>query len=373
MNPIFLICIIAGFVGILVFLAKQILSINPKASAVNHFKFLGNRMNSADIYALPSTGVFYSPLNVSVEPMAKLMLVDVADDADYTCIELQTFDDARGTGARVLLYRHNGPADSYYTDAAFVMRQTGHDQFTISPDMRYHLDVTESGLDAALIMRDKTGTSVEFSIKEHERHMWSEGFLAPIGGSDAVSFEFFPVFYMQGMDFVPQTGADIAINIGGQSRKAKKLPIPVNGQKVYLARFAVTPIMGCWNYPHNGVLTALRPDHKEWLQEQQTRYELVNNVEHIEIKKCIGFNAGHAVSFEFSPPIPDLVALNNNIALTGRFSSGADETAGIVAGNYHIQRKGNTITMILQPLKGWQTAPWQIMGQNLDVAGRNHG
>jgi hypothetical protein len=47
--------------------------------------------------------MFYSPFNADVAPMDRLLLVDIEDDPEYSGIELQVFDDARGQGARVLL------------------------------------------------------------------------------------------------------------------------------------------------------------------------------------------------------------------------------------------------------------------------------
>jgi hypothetical protein len=162
---------------------------------------------------------------------------------------------------------------------------------------------------------------------------------------------------MKAMNFVPRSGSEIAIHIGGEERQPKKLPIPADWEFVYLSRYTAVPIIGCWNTPHDGELPPLQPEQSTTYPDGQTRYELVNNAGHYEIRKMIGFNDKHEVYFEFSPPIPNLPGLKDGIELTGRFSAGADEISGIVAGTYHITRQGNDIDMEIRPQKAWQPTP----------------
>jgi hypothetical protein len=253
-----------------------------------------------------------------------------------------------------LLYHHTGPADSYYTDKAFVVPDSGRDTSFLAPDMAYHFDVTASGLDASLRMKDHSGKPVEFRVRETSRRKWSKGFLAPVGGSDAVRFDHFPFYHMKGMNFVRRSGTDIAVRIGGEERKPKNLPIPANWEFVYLSRYTAAPIIGCWNMPQRGTLSPLQPAQQVMYQTGHTRYELADNAGHREIRKIVGFNGKHDVSIEFSPPIPDLPGLRDRIELRGRFSAGADETSGIVAGTYHVTRRGNVIEMEIHPQEGWQ-------------------
>ena len=349
--------IVIGLAGIAAFIGYRYFMLNTKDSVVNHQKYLGNLSNPAEIYTSPSTGLLYSPFNIAVVQMDKLMLIDIEDDPEYTAIELQTFDDTRGQAARVLLYHHTGPADSYYTNQAFAVPDSGHDTSFLAPDMVYHFDVTASGLDASLRMQDHAGKLIEFRVKETSRKKWSQGFLAPVGGSGAVQFDHFPLYHMKGMNFVRRSGTEIAIKIGGEERKPKKFPIPANWELVYLSRYTAAPILGCWNTPHDGELAPFQPEQQMMYQTEQTRYELVNNAGHYEIRKMVGGNDKHDMSFEFAPPIPDLPGLKDLIELSGRFSAGADGILGIVAGTYHITRQGNVIEMEIQPQEGWQPMP----------------
>ncbi|MBN1533766.1 MAG: hypothetical protein JXA20_13940 [Spirochaetes bacterium] len=356
--------------GSAVFMASRYLLIFTKDSVVDQQGYLGNRTNDAGIYSSPPTGLLYSPISIDVPSMDSLMLLDVDDDPEYASIELQTFDDARGRGARVILYRHRGPADSYYTDRRFVIRGTAHDTFYLAPDMAYRLEVTPSGLEASLRMKDRRGTPVELRIREAPRRKWSRGFLAPIGASGAIAFDYFPFFFMKGMNFVSRSGSEMAVRIGGEERRPKKLPIPVDWKFVYLSRYTAAPIIGRWNAPREGILRPLRPRDRQVVRDGDTEYGLVNNAGHHEIRRVVGRNDRHSVSFLFSPPIPDLPCLRNGIELEGRFCAGADDTPGIIAGVYRVVRRGDAAEMKIRPLEGWQPMPGPVWVRRWRWTGR---
>lgn len=359
MKPIIIGLIVIGLIGVAAFIASRYLLINTKDSVVNQKRYLGNHSNPANIYDQPATGKFYSPLNADVAHMDKLLLVDIEDDPEYSSIELQIFDDARGQGARVLLYHQVGPADSYWSSEAFVDEAETNSNYIV-PDMEYSLSITKSAVTASLKMQDKEGKSIEFNLKEAPRKNWAKGFLAPIGGGSAITFDYFPFFHMKDMNFVLRPGTKLVIKIGGEPRTPVQIPIPVNWEMVYLSRYTASPIIGRWNRPYDGELPALQPEPQLTYQDGQTRYELVDNAGHYEIRKMAGFDDKHEVSFEFSPPIPDLPALKDGAEINGRFSAGADEILGIVAGVYHIKRQGQVIEMEILPLEGWQPNPGSI-------------
>lgn len=345
--------LIAGIAAILI---SRYVLIGTKASVVDPRRYLGHRENDAGLYGRPGTGVFYSPLNARVASMDKLLLVDFGGDPVYASIELQTFDDARGRAARVLMYPHRGPAEYYYSDPAFVDPAETSRNF-VDPDMRYAFEVTASGLDASLSMRDKDGTSVAFALKETHHKKWARGFLAPVGGSRAVIFDHFPLYHMKNMNFMPRRGAAPVVTVGGERRTPATLPVPLDRQMVYLTRYTDSPIIGQWNRPYRGELQALRPDRPSVCEDGATTYELADNAGHLEIRGMTSRGDRHAVSFEFSPPIPDLPAMKDGAEVAGRFAAGADEVRGIVAGTYRVLRRGPAVEMEIRPLKGWQPFP----------------
>jgi hypothetical protein len=344
-------------IGGLLFIASKFLMISTKDTIVNTRRYLGNSSNPAEIYGYPPDGLYYSPMNINITPMDKLMLVDIEDDPYYKSIELQTFDDSRGQGARVLLYPHKGPADVYYTNSDFEIRLSENADYTTDPDIEYHFEVTGSGLDAFLKMKDNKGRPVGFSVQETLRKEWSRGFLAPIGGNDAVTFTYFPFFHMKNMNFVLRSGTEISVYIDGVQRKPKRLPIPVDWEFVYLSRYTDEPVMVSWNKAFSGELHPVKASGMPAEKGAVSCFELVNNNGHHEIRKMTESDKKHKVFFDFSPPVPDLVCLKNDVDLNGRFCAGVDNIGGILAGTYNIKRQEGLILMEIRPAKGWQPIP----------------
>src|ERR1035437_8844107 len=81
---------------------------STKQNSVDQVKYLGTKINSSDIYINKQSSSFYSPLNINIDPMDKLMLIDFDGDSIYETIELQVYNDKRGKGATVILYKKNG-------------------------------------------------------------------------------------------------------------------------------------------------------------------------------------------------------------------------------------------------------------------------
>lgn len=343
--------------GVVAFLGSRFLLVTTRDAIVDPGQYLGNRQNPAEIYAGPSGGPVYCPMNLDIVEMGKLMLIDIRDDPEYAAIELQTFDDVRGRGARVILYPHQGPADSYYTARTFVVKESAHDTPYIDANMQYQLEVTGSGLQASLRMQDHEGHPIEFRVRETLRKKWSNGFLAPIGGGSAIAFEYFPLFHMKHMNFVLRKGTEISIHIAGQRRTPRKLPVPVNMELVYLTRYCPAPVIARWNRPQTGPLQPLTREALTASRATQFTCDLVNNHGHHEIRKMSGFNDKHDVSVLFSPPVPDLAGLRDGALVQGRFCAGVDDIAGILAGTYTIARQGDVIDMQIRPRKAWQPTP----------------
>ena len=90
-----------------------------KENSVDQEKYLGNKTNSSEIYSKQGSKVFYSPFNLGISPMSRLMLIDIESETEYETIELQIYDDKRGDAATVILYKKDGSNDVYYTDSVF--------------------------------------------------------------------------------------------------------------------------------------------------------------------------------------------------------------------------------------------------------------
>jgi len=62
----------------------------------------------------------------------------------------------------------------------------------------------------------------------------------------------------------------------------------------------------------------------------------------------------HSISVNFTPPFPEITALQDETALEGQFIIKAnEESAGIIRGTYHLSRKDDEIQIRMYPCGGW--------------------
>lgn len=55
-----------------------------------------------------------------------------------------------------MLYHHEGPADVYYTNDIFKIILSENARYITDPDIEYYCEVTDSGLEASLKMKDRS-------------------------------------------------------------------------------------------------------------------------------------------------------------------------------------------------------------------------
>ena len=324
---------------------------STKQNSVNQKAYLGTKRNASDIYNSQTSNSFYSPFNAVIDPMDKLMLIDFEGDSIYETFELQTYDDARGKGATVILYGRNGENDVYFTDSVFENRKLFKGNIYENKNIVYSLKTTPQGLEAQASVTDKYGRKIVVSIKETENTNELTSLLAPVGGV-IKTFTFLPVFYMANFDFVKQHGSTIEIKIDNKTLSPKKIPILLNGTFVYIARYSSEPVIARLNNDFDGELKPLTPSNNNFTDGKMS-YELTRNNGHIEIAKVVCTEAHHKIGMTFSPAIPDLIHIKNDVILTGRFSIEIDSITGIIAGEYMVKKYDNKTAIVMKPLKAY--------------------
>jgi len=323
-----------------------------KPYSVNQEKYLGLQTNSSDIYINKQSLSFYSPFNININPMDRLMLIDFEGDSLYETIELQVYNDFRGKGATVILYGKNGENDVYYTDSVFVNSRLFKGHIYENKEIKYFLNVSNNCLEANVELKDKFGRNISAIIKEGQNTNNPSSFLAPIGGI-IKTFSFFPLFYMEKFNFVIHAGTIITIKIDNNILKPKKIPILLNGSFVYLSRYSNEPVISSINDKYDGDLKPMVPTQKDRFIDGNMTYEITLNNSHYEIKRAVCSNSRNKVAISFSPAIPDLINLKQNITLNGKFSMETDSVTGIVAGVYQISRTTDKIEITMNPTKAY--------------------
>jgi hypothetical protein len=313
------------------------------------------------IYDRPATGRFYAPVNISIDPMEKLALVNLAKGADpyYDGFELQTFDhETKGTGALFIAYRLDGLVDVYYhptltLDKTMFAVGAGLGEW-VEADFAHRLAVTEAGLDLYARLTDARGCEIEITVKETKSKGKSFDLLAPLGSSIETP-RFFPFFYLRKFDLVRRGGTKVSITIDGKPKKAAAIPMPLLHTRsfVYFARYSPAPIIGRWNMPAE-TLKPLAPGRAGIFKDGDTIYTLEDNDGHHEIAHIASAVQGHKISLNFTPPIPNIAALRDGAWVEGCFSAGVDEHRDVLGGDYRIRREDDRVHVYMHPTEDWK-------------------
>ncbi|MCD4793806.1 MAG: hypothetical protein K8R54_11260 [Bacteroidales bacterium] len=332
---------------------------SSKEFSVNQEKYLGNLKNPGDIYKTDDSDIFYIPFDINIKPMEKLMLVDFDGDTEYRTIELQLYNDSRGKGATVILYGKDGQNDVYYTDSVFADGVLFEDDLFENKEMEYALNVSEQGLNSFLKMRDKSGRKIDVKIIEKKSENKLTSMLAPVGGG-IKTFPFFPFFYMHGFNLVQRPDTEIKVIIDDIEYKPGKIPGLANGNFVYMARYATKPVIAQINTEYDGQLSFININEKDNYKLDDMNYHFVENTGHRELKKMTYSSHNRFVGITFSPPVPDIINLKENIEIKGKFSMESDSITGIVAGEYQINSNNNKIIITLQPVEAYSPIPGTV-------------
>ncbi len=339
-----------------------------KDAVIDHHRYLGKSENSLNIYDKPPRNMILSPFNLIFEPMDRLLLINFEEDPLYYGIELQVLHKADEFYPLVIMYRKDDLIDLYYTNETVILDRKkmitdllNNTSFNHLESIDYKFDIDEMGLNAYLFLKDKLENKVEFRIKENTLGRELTAILAPIS---AVSKnpQYFPIVYLNKFSMVIKKATDIFVKIDEDLKKPAELPVKIDNQNFYLARYSLDPINCNWNRSYTGNLNPilLHTDNNDIIKENLT-YEILNNNGYFEIKKVIGVDERkHSISFEFSPAIPNLLSLKSGMEMKGKFSLIIGKKKGIFAGVYHINRKKEKITFIIQPTKGWQPFPGKL-------------
>lgn len=346
----------------------KLYNVKIKDVVVDHHKYLGKRNNSLKIYESSPKNMIFSPFNITTDLIDRLILINFEEDPIYYAIELQIFCIAGEKLPMVIMYRKDDLIDIYYTNEAIIeyRKKLIEDlltnvSFNQLEEIDFRFQTDDMGLDAYLFLKDKLEKNIEFKIKENTPGRELTAMLTPIGAASKKP-QYFPIIYLNKFGMVIKKDTEIFINIHGVLRKPVEMPFRMDGMYIYLARYSLEPIISNWNNAYSGCLNSILIDPANIdVKNENLSYKILNNGGYYEIKKISGKDEfGHTISFEFSPAIPNLITLKNNVNIKGKFSCCIDDRKGIFAGEFYIKRVGDIISFSIQPIKGWQPFPGKI-------------
>ncbi len=343
-------------------------NVKMKDIFIDHHKYLGKRENSLKIYDRPPRNMILSPFNLMFDSIDRLLIINFEEDPIYYSIELQIFHKIDKEYPLVIMYRKDNMKDIYFTNEIVIKNRKKivtdlltNVSFNQLEDIEYKLQFDEMGLEAYLFLKDKLEKEIEFKIKEKTPGRELASILVPISAVNKKP-EYFPIVFLDKFGMVIKKNTEIFIKIHGFLRYTTDMPIRMNGMNIYSAHYSLEPIISNWNKIFSGNMNPiiLNPPVLNLTNENIT-YNLIKNSDYYEIKQISGNDEeGHTISFEFSPAIPNLIALRSGKKIKGKFSCSLDDRQGIFAGEYYINRIDEIITFNIHPTKGWQPFPGKL-------------
>jgi hypothetical protein len=316
-----------------------------------------------DIYKIPGEGRFTSPFDFSLEPMERLLLINMEKDPDevYLGFEPQVIDDDYiGRGMRILAYRQDKKIDVYQqpgmrsVKSDFDVAGKGCENLVERPLENAQFEMTEQGLYVHFSFEDIQGRRIEVQVIEDQSRLPKLfSLLAPLGSSTEKP-PALPLFFMFDFGFVRKAGTKTLLKIQDRQHHLDNLPLPFEGQAVFFTRYCLDPFLLTWNTRREGPLTVFEDVRFAEVEYGPARYYLVEKNGHFEIDRVKVSNDKHAFLFSFSPPVPDITGLREGVNLEGKFEISGEPSAGKVSGIYRLQRSANSVKMIVQPSGGWQ-------------------
>lgn len=320
-------------------------------------------ISDVPIHNLPQEQLFFNPFRIQIDPMERLLLVNLENDPDslYIGFEPQVFNDSiNGTGMLVIAWRADGYVDVYHQPGLnpdpgkYDIAGKGLKNKVCSPLHKAFFRVEEQGVQAWFSLEDIWGRTIEVGISESNSTKRKPfGLLAPMGQA-ATQPSAMPVVLLHDFYFVRQKNTEIIVRIDGTEHKPDKLPIPLDRRRMYFARYSPDPLIATLNPAFSGILQPLAVTDPIVAGIDNTLCIMESNHGIWGLKKMEIAHAQHNLTLAFEPAFPDIMLLADQQELTGKFTLAGHRSTGRIAGTYLIRKDGHKVGIQLHPGKGWK-------------------
>lgn len=334
----------------------------------------------ADLDSPPEGFALLNPFLFTIDPMERLLLVNIEDDPDsvYIGFEPQVFDDAvNGRGMLVIAWRVDGRVDVYHQPGL----RLDPDKYDIAgKGLAYMAEremegsffhVEEMGVQALVEFEDLLGRDVHVSIREENPGKRKPfGLLAPMGDA-AENPSAMPLVLLHDFYFVRQRHTEMSVRIGGREHQPDKLPMPMDRTRMYFARYSPDPFIVTLNPAFDGMLEplAVKPG-REVIDLQPGTDGLPAGTNDLptgaeaslglswdgpvpEIAFLRQSGGQHEIALSFDPPFPNLLALPDGAGVSGKFVVKGHPTTGKITGEYRVMKTGQRLHLEMIPSGGW--------------------
>ncbi len=324
--------------------------------------------------------MFLNPFHISVDPMERLMIVNIDKDPDslYIGFEPQVFDDhINGKGHLVIGWRVDGKVDVYH-EPGLMLDSNKYDiagkglANMLEREMYIAFsEVTDFGLQAHYEFLDIYNRQVIIRVtEENPRKRKPFGLLAPMGDA-AESPSAMPIVLMHDFYFVRKGHSQVEVSINGMQHQVSDLPMPIDGTKMTFIRYSPEPLIATLNPAFAGELSYINVERgMQQFSKGNITFNLDWDDDKPAMKSIVCNNKTHPVELRFITPFPDIQSIENNTNLKGRFEIEAHHTTGRIIGHYTIEKNDAVIKIIMIPSKGWKPRPTKFSLRILYTLGK---
>lgn len=270
------------------------------------------------------------PFNLTIEPLRKLLVINVLGDNEVIMIEPQIYRNSENRDLlRVLMYRKDKKVDVYFQKGLVF----DPDKFSIGEGLGHYgevgfleekFEIDQCGVDLRLKFYDKHNRLIDIVIKETIPTKSRFPFLAPVGKDISNPDRFFLVDMLD-FGFVKRDGTFVQIMIDGISLKLENFPIPFGGKKVYFARYSSKLLIG----------------------------EINASLKSFGESNLIATVDGTTAEIRFDVPTVGLDGLNDGESKEGRWEYLSDSKK-ITGGFYCYTRRGEYVDVLIDVCEKWK-------------------
>ena len=320
-----------------------------------------------------------SPFHLQTDPMQGLLLINFDQDPDsiYVGFEPQFFDDAvHGRGLLVIGWRVDGKVDVFHEAGlqldprTYGITGTGLHMMAERTFPEALFELRPGGVQADISFRDLKDRPVRLVVRESDpRPRTPFGLLAPMG-SAASDPPALPLVYVDGFYFVRRAGTEYLIEIDGRSHRNDFIPLILDGTAVHFLRYSADPFIVTWNPDAEAKVRILEPGPvmpggAAVADADGVRYHVEANGVFREIRRMSRREGDHEVIVEFTPALPQLLALADGVEVSGEFRITAQPSVGTVRGSWQVVRQGGELHLEIAPDGGWTPGPAPPMARAL--------
>jgi hypothetical protein len=296
-----------------------------------------------------SDDAVWCPFTLDVEPMARLLNCELADDPVYDGLELQWFDDARhGTGLLVLLTRREDRRVDVYLDPALTMDRSrfaigaGIGTWTPTTFEVARLVVADDGVDAALRFRDRDGRLIEARFDDRGGRPRRRGrLLAPVGDGIEAPRSLLLV-HLHGFDLLQRGGAVAPeVRIDGRSVSTGVLPGRALHRRELVKYAGPVDIITVNETLDGAALPRLAPAS-------------VRSTDDGGVASIVAGEGAHRVRLAFRPAFPDVTALEDGAGAVGAWRVYAEDVPPLTGGTWMVVRHGDEVRVGVEVTERWR-------------------